>query len=73
MAHRTKRGLRFTGLMNIFSGGVGVIGPLTFHLVPSNYEHGCASRYTLLPAGAALIFCAFFPDVIVFLSSIPKP
>jgi xanthine/uracil permease len=27
----------------------------------------------LLPAGAALIFCAFFPDVIVFLSSIPKP
>ncbi len=22
---------------------------------------GCASRYTLLPAGAGLILCAFFP------------
>ena len=74
MAHRTKRGLRFTGLMNIFSGGVGVIGPVDFSLSPGVImSTGCASRYTLLPAGAALIFCAFFPDVIVFLSSIPKP
>lgn len=32
---------------------------------------GCASRYTLLPAGAGLILCAFFPSVVGMLVTIP--
>ncbi|WP_321478457.1 solute carrier family 23 protein [uncultured Bacteroides sp.] len=74
MEKRTKMGLRFTGLMNIISGGTGIIGPVDFSLSPGVImSTGCASRYTLLPAGAALIACAFFPEVITFLSTIPRP
>ncbi|MBP1615226.1 MAG: xanthine permease [Bacteroidetes bacterium] len=74
MEKRTRLGLRFTGFMNMLSGATGVIGPVDFSLSPGVImSTGCASRYTLIPAAAGLILCAFFPSVITFLSAIPKP
>jgi len=74
MERRTRLGLRFTGFINILSGAMGVIGPVDFSLSPGVImSTGCASRYTLIPAGVLLIVCAFFPTVILFLSAIPKP
>lgn len=69
---RTKRGVGVIGMMNILSGGMGVIGPVDFSLSPGIISAtGCASRYTLLPAGVGLILFAFFPDFIRLLSQIP--
>ncbi|MCH3994494.1 MAG: purine/pyrimidine permease [Prevotella sp.] len=71
---RSKRGLRFTGLLNALSGALGVVGPVDYSLSPGVImSTGCASRYTLLPTGIALILCAFFPSAIEFLTLIPKP
>jgi len=71
---RSEKGLRFTGLLNILSGSVGVLGPVDFSLSPGVImSTGCASRYTLIPAGLALILCAFFPGVIHIFAAIPQP
>jgi len=71
---RSEKGLRFTGLLNILSGSVGVLGPVDFSLSPGVImSTGCASRYTLVPAGIALILCAFFPGVIHIFTAIPQP
>ena len=67
-------GLRITGLMNILSGGMGVVGPVDYSMSPGVImSTGCASRYTLLPAAALLILCAFFPCVVSMFAAIPRP
>ena len=33
---------------------------------------GCASRYAIVPAGVALVLCAFVPDVLAVMTSIPN-
>lgn len=69
---RCRRGVGITGLMNIVSGGLGVIGPVNYSMSPGVIaSSSCASRYALLPAGAGLILCAFVPSLIAILSSIP--
>jgi len=74
MEKRTRKGLRFTGALNMLSGAVGVIGPVDYSLSPGVImSTGCASRYTLIPAGIGLIVCGMFPGMISFLSAIPKP
>lgn len=69
MQKRIKQGVGLLGLSNVLSGGIGVIGLVDFSLsagvISSN---GCASRYTLIPAGIGLMLCALFPQIVgVFL------
>lgn len=69
---RVKRGVGILGFSNITSGFLGIIGPVDFSMstgIISSTQ--CASRYTLIPAGIGLIFCAFFPPVISLLSNVP--
>lgn len=72
MKQRTTRGVGITGLSNMLSGFLGVIGPVDYSMSPGIIAAtGCASRYTLIPAGIGLITCAFFPGFIQLLNSIP--
>lgn len=73
MPDRAKRGIGLVGVMNIFSGAVGVIGPVDYSTSPGIISAtGCASRYPLIPAGAGLILCAFSPSVVSGLLYIPS-
>lgn len=69
---RCRRGVGFTGVMNMIAGGMGVIGPVNYSMSPGVIASSlCASRFALLPAGAGLIVCAFVPSLIAVLSAIP--
>lgn len=72
MDQRTTRGVGIVGVTNVLSGLFGVIGPVDYSMSPGVISAtGCASRYTLLPAGVGLILCAFFPSVVGMLVTIP--
>lgn len=74
MPKRNKRGVGITGLMNIVAGAFGVIGPVDYSLSPGVVAStSCASRYTVLPAAAAMILLAFFPKLVAILLTIPLP
>ena len=74
MAKRQKRGLLITGIMNIASGSMGVLGPVDYSLSPGVVAStSCASRYAILPAAAAMVVLALFPDAVAVLLTIPKP
>lgn len=74
MPLRMKRGVRTTGVMNIISGAMGVLGPVNYSMSPGIIAStGCASRWALIPACAALVLCALSPDIIWILSNIPNP
>jgi xanthine/uracil permease len=69
---RISRGVGTIGVTNMLSGSVGVIGPVDYSMSPGIIAaSGCASRYPLIPAGIALLLCAFFPSFIGFLYGIP--
>lgn len=71
-AGRITRGILVTGLANIVSGFLGVIGPVNFSLSPGVIAStGCASRWPLLPAGALLCLLAFSPAALAVLGSVP--
>ena len=73
MDRRIKLGTGMQGLGNIAAGSLGVIGPVDFSMSAGIVAAtGCASRYTLLPAGLALIACAFSPQAAVILNAIPN-
>ncbi len=72
MDGRIRRGSALQGLGSVAAGALGVIGPVDFSLSAGLITAtGCASRYTLVPAGAALALCGFFPRLILVLSCIP--
>ncbi len=72
MDRRTTQGVGIVGVTNVLSGMFGVIGPVDYSMSPGVISAtGCASRYTLLPAGIGLILCAFFPSVVGMLVTIP--
>lgn len=74
MPRRMKRGVRVTGVMNIVSGAMGVLGPVNFSMSPGVIAStGCASRYALIPATVLLALCALSPDLIWVLINIPNP
>lgn len=73
LQQRCRRGVCLTGLFNIVAGGMGVIGPVNYSMSPGVIaSSGCASRYAVVPAGLALVVCAFVPDLIVVMSAIPN-
>lgn len=74
MDSRQNRGLLFTGIMNIVGGAMGVPGPVDYSLSPGVVAStSCASRYTMLPAAAAMIVLALFPKAVAVLLTIPQP
>ncbi len=74
MDQRIRRGVGLTGAANMASGWLGVIGPVDFSMSAGVIAAtGCASRYTLVPAGLGLAACALFPRFIMVLGAIPAP
>ena len=70
---RCRRGVGLTGLFNMVAGGMGIIGPVNYSMSPGVIaSSGCASRYAIVPAGVALVLCAFVPDVLAVMTSIPN-
>lgn len=70
---RTNRGIGFLGLSNILAGLLGTMGAVDYSMSPGIISAtGCASRYTLIPAGAGLVICAFFPSLVQLLAEIPQ-
>lgn len=70
---RTERAVGITGILNIAAGSMGVVGPVDYTLSPGLImATGCASRYPLIPAGIALLVCALFPSIIMYLTLIPE-
>ncbi|MBW1785851.1 MAG: purine/pyrimidine permease [Deltaproteobacteria bacterium] len=73
MTGRIKRGVLLTGLANVASGFLGVIGPVNYSLSPGVIAStGCASRFTLLPAAVVMGALAFFPAATGFIGSVPS-
>lgn len=70
---RTQRGVAVTGMSNIFTGFVGVIGLVDFSFSPGVISSTkCASRYVLIPAGVGLIIIALFPGLVNILNQTPS-
>ena len=68
MESRNKRGMILVGIGNILSGAVGVIGPVDYSLSPGIVASTrCASRYTVIPAGIAMVAIAFSPTIRLYL------
>lgn len=73
MERRMRRGVRITGVMNVVSGCMGVLGPVNFSMSPGVVAStGCASRYALIPATVLLALCSLSPEVIWLLTNIPN-
>jgi len=74
MKRRVLRGMGITGLANAFSGLSGVIGPVNYSMSPGVIAStGCASRFTVVPAGILLFLLSAFPRIVAFISDIPEP
>ena len=74
MDSRLKRGVRITGVMNVVSGAMGILGPVNYSMSPGVIAStGCASRWALVPATILLALCALWPDLIWVLLNIPNP
>lgn len=74
MDKRIARGVGLQGVTNMAAGAMGVIGPVDFSLSAGVIAAtGCASRYTLIPAGIGLVLCGLFPPIVRLLSCIPGP
>ena len=72
MSRRVTRGMIVTGLANMASGFLGVIGPVNFSLSPGVIAStGCASRFVLLNAALLLLLLSFSPAVIGFIGNVP--
>ena len=74
MEGRLRRGVRITGVMNVVAGCMGVLGPVNYSMSPGVVAStGCASRHALIPATVLLFLCAFWPDMVWWLTNIPNP
>ncbi len=72
MEKRVAKGAELQGWGGMASGALGVLGSVDYSLSAGVIAAtGCASRHTLLPAGAGLLVCAFFPDAIALFCRIP--
>ena len=70
---RINRGILITGLSNIMSGFLGVIGPVNFSLSPGVIvATGCASRIAMMPTAILLLVLSFSPAAIGFIATVPS-
>lgn len=72
MRGRSQRGLRVSGVANIFAGLMGSIGIVNYSMSPGVIASTQASsRYPLILSGAIILLCALFPQVFNILAFIP--
>lgn len=70
---RTNRGLVGTGLANMLSGFMGVIGVVSYSFGPGIIAStGSASRYAVIPAALGILMLSFSPVVVGYISAIPS-
>ncbi|HIJ40835.1 MAG TPA: purine/pyrimidine permease, partial [Deltaproteobacteria bacterium] len=73
MDRRITRGISITGLSNIASGLLGVIGSVNYTVGPGVIAATrCASRFTLVPTVVILLLLAFLPAATGFIGSVPS-
>jgi xanthine/uracil permease len=73
MTGRVKGGVTVTGLMNLVSGVLGVIGPVNFSLSPGVIaSSGCASRFALIPTALLLLLLSCSPLAMRMISNVPS-
>jgi xanthine/uracil permease len=73
MPRRITRGITVTGLGNVLSGYLGVIGPVNFSFSPGVIvSTGCASRFVLAPLACGLLVLSFSPLALGILSNVPR-
>jgi|YelNatPaOPRAMG01_1025707.scaffolds.fasta_scaffold10700_5 xanthine/uracil permease len=71
---RVSRSLTVTGLANLCSGLLGVIGPVNYSLSPGMISSSrCASRFPLFVTASLLCFFALSPHTIGLVNYIPPP
>lgn len=59
---RISKGIFLTGLANILSGFMGVIGPVNYSMSPGIIiSTGCASRFSVIPTACIALLLAFLP------------
>jgi xanthine/uracil permease len=69
---RVNRGIAFTGLGNMVSGFLGVIGPVNFSLSPGVIMASrCASRFTLIPTAVFLLLISISPVIVRIIGGVP--
>ena len=72
MERRTTRGVGITGLANVVSGALGIVGPVDYSMSPGIIAAtGCASRFPLIPAGIGGRVVGFSLMVALLLSFAP--
>ena len=70
---RINRGVILTGISNIASGFMGVLGPVNYALSPGVIASTrCASRYPLIVAGFFVLLLSPFPRLIGWLGCVPS-
>jgi xanthine/uracil permease len=70
---RISRGIFVTGLANILSGFLGVIGPVNYSMSPGIIiSTGCASRFSVIPAAFIAFLLAFVPAATVIIVMTPS-
>ena len=70
---RIKRGILLTGISNMASGFLGVLGPVNYSLSPGVIASTrCASRYPLIVAGIFVLLLSPFPRLIGWLGCVPS-
>ncbi|NLV17536.1 MAG: purine/pyrimidine permease [Syntrophomonadaceae bacterium] len=73
MEKRVNRGVSVIGFGNILAALGGVIGPVDFSLGPGVIATTkCASRFTLIPTGIALLLLACSPIAIALVGAVPS-
>lgn len=73
MPKRINKGIALTGLANLASGLMGVVGPVNFSLSPGVIlSTGCGSRFTLIPAAVLLGLLSFSPLLVGLVASVPS-
>jgi xanthine/uracil permease len=72
MAGRIDRGILFTGVGNMLTSFLGVIGQVNYSLsLGVVLSSGCLSRWTLIPATVILLAVSFSPMTIALLGNVP--
>ena len=72
-SRRISRGITLTGISNLASGFLGVLGPVNYALSPGIIASTrCASRYPLIVAGVFVLLLSPFPRLIGWFGCVPS-
>jgi len=70
---RVTKGVFLTGLSNILSGFMGVIGPVNYSMSPGIIiSTGCASRFSVIPTACISLLIAFLPAAVGIITMAPS-